>query len=379
MITLITGLPGNGKTLYALAYVKAWAEKEGREVYYSGINDLKLPWVEIEPEKWFEAPAKSIIVIDECQRVFRPRSFGSHVPEFVSKLETHRHQGLDIVLITQHPMLTDPSIRRLAGRHLHVVRKWGTESATVHEWPAVRDNCDKPAGRKDSEKQAWKYPKSAYEFYKSAEAHTVKRNIPKRVIILLTLPFIFAACVWYMYQWTQKKIHPDVAGQVASGQVTGVSSQPVGQGGQVVKASYRNAIDDARQFAFERTARVAGLQYTAPRYDEITKPTTAPVPAACIEMKTRCLCYSQQGTPLAVESDTCRQIVAHGYFLDFDPNGENGRRGEQRDAGQLVSAEAVPLRVAASGEPQRSVPANVAVLGDGAGYGVLGGHTGPKR
>jgi len=51
MITLITGLPGNGKTLYTISFVKALAEKENRPVFYSGITDLALDWTEIEPEK----------------------------------------------------------------------------------------------------------------------------------------------------------------------------------------------------------------------------------------------------------------------------------------------------------------------------------------
>src|SRR5205809_7156589 len=100
MITLITGLPGNGKTLYALTWLKALAEKDGRTVFYSGITDCMIPgWVEHEPEKWPELPANSVILIDEVQRVMRPRMHGSAVPAHIAQLETHRHKGVDLVLI----------------------------------------------------------------------------------------------------------------------------------------------------------------------------------------------------------------------------------------------------------------------------------------
>ena len=47
MITLITGQPGAGKTLFTLQFVRELAEKEKRTVHYSGIKDLRLPWLEL--------------------------------------------------------------------------------------------------------------------------------------------------------------------------------------------------------------------------------------------------------------------------------------------------------------------------------------------
>lgn len=340
MLTKITGLPGNGKTLYAIKYVKEWSERENRPVFYSGIPELKLPWTEVEPEKWFDCPPNSIILIDEAQRVFRPRSMGKDVPEHVMRLETHRHQGLDVVLITQHPLLMDTAVRRLVGKHLHVVRKWGTEAATVHEWPQVRENCDKPAGRKDSIKHAWKYDKSVYGFYKSAEVHTVKRNIPMRVYILFALPLVLAALIGYVWKFTDKKM---------SGTISAVESSRSASSGTVAnlgapapaRMGYENALADAKQYVYERTPRVVGLPQTAPRYDEVTQPVMAPLPAACVASASRCRCYTQQGTVLDTPEDMCREIVVSGYFVDFDDSGRR-RGGEDRQG--LHRADAVPVR-----------------------------------
>lgn len=333
-IELVTGLPGNGKTLYSIAYVKDWAERENRQVYYSGIKDLTLPWTEIEPEKWYDCPAGSIIVIDECQRVFRPRSVGKEPPEHVSRLETHRHQGLDIVLITQHPLLADSAIRRLVGKHMHVVRTFGTQRATVHEWGSVKDNCDKSSGRADSIKHFWKYPKEVFSWYKSAEQHTVKRNIPMRFWFLLSAPILIIAIFMYVKGYLSRNVDKDKAHteQTASADNAPVKAFAGNDTGNINNkgVSYKNAVEESKQYVYVNTERVEGLPHTAPKYDELTQPTVAPVPAGCVQSASiGCKCYSQQATPIAMPEKLCREIVKHGWFEDFDTAGKQQRPRER--------------------------------------------------
>jgi zona occludens toxin len=332
MINLFTGLPGNGKTLYALSFVKEWSERDNRPVFYSGIADLKLPWTEIDPEKWFECPPNSIIVIDECQRVFRPRTISKDVPEHVSKLETHRHLGVDLVLITQHPMLADSSIRRLVGNHKHIVRTFGSLRATIHEWGSVKDNCDKSSGRTDSIKHFWKFDKKAFDYYKSAEVHTVKRSIPMKVYMFFCLPLLIIAAIWYMVGFTQSRVikgdKPKEALAVSSSSQSGSAAASTQKGR--VSVSYKDAMEDAKQFSFENTPRLAGIPATAPKYDEITKPSVAPVASGCLASKSRCSCFTQQATPIAMSDDMCRQIVVNGFFQEFDPAGKSSSREQSR-------------------------------------------------
>lgn len=75
------------------------------------------------------------------------------------------------------------------------------------------------------------------------------------------------------------------------------------------------------------TPRIPGLPQTAPRYDEVTRPTIAPVPAACVSMGSRCDCFTQQGTKLQTPMDMCKSIVAGGFFMDWDSSGGGGVRG----------------------------------------------------
>lgn len=333
MIVVTTGVPGAGKTLWALTWVKAKAEKEKREVFYSGIKDLKLPWTEIDPEKWMDCPPGSIVVIDECQRVFRPRNHGSSVPKHVADLETHRHLGIDLVLITQHPMLMESNVRRLCGLHFHVVRSWGRLKATVHEWPTIKENCDK--SRDDSVRHEFAYPKANFGLYHSAEVHTHKARIPYHFWIICAVPFAVCYAAWRVYSnWFpggDGVVNQSLA--AATGGRAGASAAPGGGGLRLVAGSHAERINYVEQFR----PRVAGLHYTAPVYDEITKPTEVPFPAACIASESRCKCWTQQATALEVPDDLCRSITAGGFFVGWKAPG-----GPVQNAVPINAQAAVP-------------------------------------
>lgn len=309
MITLITGQPGAGKTLYGLNYVREWAERENRPVYYNGINDLKLPWSEIDSgEDWHKCPGGSIIFIDECQRVFRPRGTGGQVPPHVALLETHRHRGIDIVLVTQHPMLADTNVRRLCGRHFHVVRAFGTKKATVHEWAEVREQCDKQ--RTGSIRHDFFYPTTSFQWYKSAEIHTHKARIPPRVFLLLIIPLLLGLVGWYMVKWYEGRSKESVTNPLSLGAKQGTSASVLTVGGGA-----KPAVADPMQWYYDRVPRVSTMPHTAPMYDDVTRAVEAPIPAACVSTGSKCQCWSQQATLLELDDQVCRGIVKTGYFV----------------------------------------------------------------
>ena len=321
-ITLVTGLPGHGKTLYAISKYKEISEKTGRRIYYHGIKGLKLPWTEHDALKWADIPPNSIMIIDEAQKVFPLRGRGEPAA-FIADLATHRHLGIDIVLITQDPMLIDSFARRLVDQHFHVVRKFGTHFVTIHEFVnGAKDNVSK--SRSGSLRHEWRHDKKAFEFYHSAEVHTVKARLPARVYLLICLPFLVGGLLWFGYQRLspsgqaaqfQKNLG---ASGIAPGVAAGVSGGGVGGGG--VRDVSRAAASTG-EFLAVNNPRVEGLAHTAPIYDDITRPVVAPFPAACVESKTRCQCYSQQATKLDMPAALCRQIVVGGFFVAWDSAG----------------------------------------------------------
>jgi len=336
-IELITGLPGHGKTLYTISRYKAIAEKDGRPIFYSGIKGIKLPWVEHDPKAWEDLPPNAILIIDEAQFVFPLRGRGSP-EEWIQRLAVHRHAGLDLVLITQDPLLIDSFVRRLCDRHWHVVRKFGTSFATLHEYPnGVRDRVAQSRG--DSIKHEWRYPKEAFEWYHSAEVHTVKRRIPMRVWLLVAAPIVAIALGWIGLQ----RILPKDKDQVTAESAAKNSTARPGAVTAAQPQRGRGAVPlEVMPYLELHRPRVAGLAYTAPIYDEVTKPAEAPYPAACVSNDKRCQCYSQQATRLEVPQDLCQAIAAGGFFVAW-----RAREGQAVQPSRgVVPGQAPPLQQA---------------------------------
>jgi len=342
--TVVTGLPGNGKTLYTLWMVEKRRKEEHRPVFYSGIKELALEWEAIDPYEWHKAPANAIVVIDEAQRSHddavdqkkgRGKLFGvrprGEEPDWVTQLEVHRHGGIDLVLLTQHPMFLSAHVRKLADRHLHLVRRWGFQSSTVHEWGEVREDCHKR--RADSSKHTFSFPREVYRWYKSAEAHTMKVRVPWRIwgmgIVILAL----IGLIWFVVH----RLAAQVGGPAQSS--SQVAAQPGGAfpggpaGGQGLRVAGQSL--SRGEWLAQWEPRVPGLGYTAPVYDDVTKPVDAPYPAACVVIRGGCQCWTQQATRLQVPDALCRTIVAGGFFVGWDTE---GRRVERRPVAVASSA-----------------------------------------
>lgn len=357
MITLITGLPGNGKTLFALWYVKMKAEKEQREVYYHNIKDLTLPWQAFDAEKWMDLPHGSIIVLDECQFVFPKKPNGSKLPDWYEQLATHRHRGFDIYLITQHPSLIDNFVRQLVGQHFHAVRKFGMQRATIYEWSAANPGPQNPSSQKSAIPMKWAYPKEVYGYYKSAEVHTVKRSIPAK--LFLAVGFVVAVAFGGWWALDRYQHRSDVSKKpnqvVAAPAAVAPGAAPGGPGQSSTSAPAFDALADIKHYVDMQTPRVAGLPETAPKYDSLTVPKRVPVPAMCFQLgsakkvaEMTCKCYSQQGTAMHdVPFNMCVQFAREGRFYDFDPDGESRGVSDANEA-----------RLAASGERSVAVLSN---------------------
>ena len=217
MITIRTGLPGAGKTLFSIYdYIARppLGSAPVREVFVSGIDLVPdmLPFTPLdEPTRWMDCPAGSLVVIDESQRFFRNRPPGAPVPDYVAALETHRHLGIDLVLITQDPMLIDKHVRRLAGEHFHAKRTFGLSSITMYRWQRCVDDPLDFHTKKEAEKVRRKYPKKIYKCYKSAEIHTVKRKIPFRVWATFAVLLALGPIGWFAYHHISGMFAADVA------------------------------------------------------------------------------------------------------------------------------------------------------------------------
>lgn len=311
-LSVVTGKPGHGKTLYAVTIIEKKAKAENRTVYYNGIPDLKLDWELLEDAtNWHvpeHVPDGAIIVIDEAQRTFPPRSTGSRVPAHVQPFDTHRHRGLDIYLITQDPMLIDSFARNLAGEHIHVLRPFGTQQAKIYRWEHVVDPDSRSEKTAAVDTSFFRYPKESFELYKSATVHTVKRSIPWKLAVgvpLLVTALVVSLIVAYKVLTTddKKTDSKGSSGKIVSSDSANDSTKPM----------------TSSEYQMIRVSRVPGHPESAPIYDEIAKPTVLPIMAGCVQSADSCTCYTQQGTKIYdAPLDTCAHFVRDGSFVAYD-------------------------------------------------------------
>lgn len=211
MITMITGIPGMGKTSLLVSMLIKEAQKGERPLFVMGIPDLNLEHNVCPPiEEWthkksdpndptlmldyYSFPPNSILVIDEAQRVFRSRSSSSKVPAIVSALETHRHTGLDIWLLTQKPLLIDSHVRELTQRHIHI--KPTLLGRYLYEWPDFNDVNNK-SNLADAAKRRFTPPKQSFSLYTSSQKHTKQPKRFHQAFIVLALSIISVATLAY--------------------------------------------------------------------------------------------------------------------------------------------------------------------------------------
>lgn len=212
MITIITGVPGMGKTaLLVQMLLENDKAANPRPVFVMGIPGLQLEHVKAPPvEEWtekrpdpddptllldyFTFPPNSYLILDEAQRVYRPRAAGTKVPPYVAALETHRHTGLDIILLTQKPSLMDKNVRDLAGRHIHI--RDTILGRRLYEWPEYNDT-DNKANLEAATKRAFKPPPESFGYYQSSEMHTKQKRRFHQVWVYLAISLIFMCYMGY--------------------------------------------------------------------------------------------------------------------------------------------------------------------------------------
>ena len=145
-ISLLTAVPGGGKTSYAVWNVIKEAHEQGKIIYTVGIPKLTIPTIELtydQVRQWFKTSPNeeglpellniehgSIIVIDEVQRIWP--ATGSKISDDIKELSVHRHYGLTFFLITQAPNLIHRNVLALVDRHLHIGVNWAGRK--IYEW-----------------------------------------------------------------------------------------------------------------------------------------------------------------------------------------------------------------------------------------------------
>lgn len=333
MISLITGMPGMGKTSLMVSMLLNRKDLKTRPLYVEGIPDLKLPHEEIPEghsmEDWHVwAPTGSILVIDEAQRIFRPRSAGAKVPDHVQALETHRHKGVDIFILTQHPRLLDVNVRSLVGEHRNIsntllgVRR-------VSYWA----RCANPESKTDiaeAKNSVFRLHKDAFGLYKSAEEHNKIAGKRTMWVYIIPIAIIFSIfMILHMINRYNQRFGLDKneavvtqQNQMASQTQMQPETIPVGQ--YSVNSQNMSSSEPAqpqRQPIKPEDFKpdIEGKPWTAPIYDNFNRNIqTMPYPVMCVKSSKKCTCYTDQATPIRdMDKNLCIDFAENGIYNPY--------------------------------------------------------------
>jgi len=342
MIYLLTGVPGSGKTALLVSILMGIAADKvnPRPIYQHSVRGLKVPHTPIfcrdrdcefcggglrdgravgddvlfidEFKKW--APPNAVIVLDEVQRQYRVRGRAAQVPQFVQDLETNRHGGVDLYMVTQSPQLIDLNIRKLVNVHHHLephllgIRKrtfMGCQSS--------------PEKAKGGEESTYKPDKKTFDQYVSAELHTkIVKPIPKAVYLL---GFAVVLAVGGGYAAVGKvrslfRLTDDVP-EVVDGSASDVVQEAAADlGGSPEHAQELLAAAQAARFDFSPV--VDGVLESASIYAGMASPRDFPRRAACVKAGARCRCYTQQATDYPTTKQQCEAFI-EGRVSSFNP------------------------------------------------------------
>lgn len=271
-ITLLTGLPGSGKTLRMVQFIDE-AIKAGEVVFVTNLNGLKLTHIPFEdPTQWRDLPSGSVLVVDEAQQFFRTRR-GGDAPEYITAMETIRHQGVRLVLATQQPNYLDTHLRGLVGMHEHLLRVNGKPQSKIWRHNEVMENVRSEKARSRYDSETWDYPKQLFDAYESAQVHTVKPVMSSRMKRGLMIGGVaLAALSFVAYGFTDifsglrgsdespAPVQADSApGAVAPVQGPGTTSEPT--------AVDKHKPEAIAEYMANLQPRAPSLPWSAPIYD----------------------------------------------------------------------------------------------------------------
>ncbi|AKN28364.1 zonular occludens toxin domain-containing protein [Stutzerimonas stutzeri] len=357
MLVIRTGKPGHGKTLNTIREVDQKAHAEGRVVYYHNINGLKpdqlqAQWFEFEdPEKWFELPNDSIIVVDEAQGWFGARDPRARPPEHITRFETMRHQGHEVHLVTQDPRYLDVHLRRLCNSHIHYWRVFKSAQLLRFESEVVVEKVELKTSFKDADKKSLRLDKRYFGAYTSSNAkHHFQTKVPTKFILALCVILGAGILVYRAYErYAAEKAQAATATSAPAGSMVEQVRDTVGSFIKPAGEAKSDAPESVASYIGRRVPRIPQVPSSAPIYDELTRPVSFPrlycmsstdpatyarefgrmAHAVVNGTPTVCQCYTQQSTRVETDFAFCMRVVENGFFDPTLPDRSTGERTQQ--------------------------------------------------
>lgn len=338
MLTLVTGVPGGGKSLWMVDRIASEVEKKNpRPVYVQGVDGLKLDALGVEPidvREWHlpgVVPDGALIFVDEAWKddCFPQRMAGRPVPDHVVALRESRHRGIDFVIATQNPKQIEVEVRRLIGRHLHLENLFGMKASQIYEWAKLVDRpTDDRGARSGAIKKTWPHPKGRYELYESASAHEGDNNkvrFPWKILAIPVLLVVLVGLIWLgistldgLTDSPEKSEVAAVKPKASPGQgglmqpLAGALSRPA----QSLMGPQERSRGTREEYVASLVPRVASQPWSAPIFDQ--KSVVAEPEIYCASVQDGpCICHTEQGTRYRLKDHECRIVAKVGQYNPY--------------------------------------------------------------
>lgn len=335
MITLITATPGSGKTLWAIKEIFARVNEAEPWNIFTNIDGIKLDTAQPLKDKFEDYPPRSLVVIDEAQKIshfskkYKHPVKNENHPE-VEFLQTHRHaEFLDIIYITQAPRLLNADVLDMVGTHYHLHRPMGMKMATWWMWKYHQLNPNTKSTKADAEDSGtFTYPKHLFGMYKSSQggddSHG-KIKIPMKIINAIWMFVVVLGVTGWLWmkqapsdqakqeQKQDESIKTEIPKTTQSAQVTNLD-QDCRKGANVEKPE---CVEWFNQMTQNRTSiqDADNLQYNPVKPFDVDTSNVAytvtakPVFSGCMKTGSKYQAYTQQGTKLDVSQADCERLI----------------------------------------------------------------------
>lgn len=338
MIYLITGNMGTGKTSMALTWVldnkfELFEDAEGNKrpifaVNIPNINKKVLPIADVSPDDFMAKPLHenfpegAVIFVDEAMEIYPPRATSTKMPVHVEGLNTLRHYGLTLILITQNPAYLDPFVKGLISKHIHVERK--QFGSRLYEWNYLQTSFSR-ATRQEAYSEIYKPDKRVFDLYKSSSKHIkFKKSLSWYWYALVILPFVVLGALYWA-----KSSYQNLGGQDVQQMPAEASAPAQTQSGGAVETGLEAFAKTPALAASEPekmivggdvndyVPRVPSLPETAPIYDNLRNPVNMETVAGCVKSVSTCNCYTEQGTKVYASKEMCTYWAENGVFQRY--------------------------------------------------------------
>ena len=312
MLKLITGIPGSGKTLYAVSMLKKVVEHnatlpvdEQRNIYCD-ITGLTIEGIEPPPLDWRQTPPKSLLIYDEAQ-FQKPFQAGRGLSpyQYIQELTIHRKTAHEIWYITQDPKRLHGNILDMVETHWHLDRPYGAKLANIYQFRgSERNPRSRTAIERAERKTLFNYDKRLFDLYQSSEVEDgIKLRLPPKLFmgIAAILAIIGFSAYLFFGESTQKMVKGTGNNEPVS---TAANAQPV-----------------AVPAAVPATAPAQPVPALSP-VEHIVYPPTKVIfeqVATVVSNNNLCIAKDASGRTLDISSDECKLFAANLYSASYIP------------------------------------------------------------